>query len=1229
MAFQAAVGTWFAAHMLAGMPVGGRFGLNNAAIPTSIRLETGEGLDDIEVALSDGGVIHAQCKTSANLSKAEKAPLAKTVVQHTRWVSRASGPLDSTKTGGLLVVRADASQRLNELEAGCRAFDHGGDWVVTRQQRNKGQREALCVFADLAGPVWRAQRGNDPSSAELATIARLFHVARFQMDEGEQDWRDASRLLGRHVFGSELAGEAPLRDLRDVVRKLIGSGAPADRTGLLRALRRLGHQDVGAPGFEPDVARLRALTIAEFARLEKHGRLPLGTGVSVTRVSDAPLAYAISSGSLLVTGVPGAGKTGALVHAANAIIAAGGCVVFLSVDRFPGVAIATDLASELGLQRPLLDTLAAVPGSGPKVLFIDALDAARGGSSEAVFAALIESIRRDLAEWTVVASIRTFDLRNGRRYREAFGGMPADRDFADPNLSGVRHFQIRALSEADLAVVSAASPQMAALLAGAPALLHELLTNVFNLSLAAQLLSDGGVTVPTLRTIATQSGLIDLYEDARLDNSGLVQAVARAARTMMSRRRLSVRKVLIEHPSIDAAIRTGVLVESGDLVSFAHHVLFDHIAGRHLLEWDDPAALMRQLDGESSAALLLAPALRFAIERVWRNDTSARPTTWQLLADIFAAEHVDPVLGHVALRVTVENIESETDIGNLLPRITATPTDRALTKLLGLLSRYVAMEIEGTITIASPRAVIWARLADALLATGERLLLDPGRMLLQTLFDKADLSNADLLPIFGHAARTLLQSAWSAQPPLTQLGTIAIRFVGKSFASDPPASRLLLDQILREPRFSQYADEEAPWLAEQIGSIARSDPLFVVEIYRAMYSQRINDDSRTSMGGHSRILPLSSNRRQDYEHALWRLGTQMGSVLNASAEFGTRALIEALIGKYASEAHWMNPDPERITVGSHEIELRGNPLEYRSWVDADGPIGNREDDVLLHYVTFLRSCDLAAFGRSVAAASRDYATAAVWTRIFGVGGERVAETAPLLWPLLARPDFLFARGTAAAAGRFAILAWPSRTREERIEFERRVLALRNVGDDTAPSRWRWALEIFFAVVREEDLVLDDMRTLRAMLASERASVDAGGSPPERDGEDVPFDPVRHRLRRDGVDPDTGSNQALRVASNALHQRLGQLPQDAPAPRAALAALWADVLSLVTLLDASTGLHEQVDMEAWAYVSNAVAGIASSNGYEPGVGGLPTLTGMFALLTRLSASPYPRRGTGES
>jgi hypothetical protein len=1224
MAFQAEVATWFAVHILVGLPAGGRFGINNQAVPVAIRLETGDGLDDIEVTQSDGGAVHSQCKTSANISTGENAPLAKTVGQLVRWVAdaKAAGGLpDPSRNAALLAVRAAAARTLDNLESGCRAFDLGGSWAVTRAQRNQAERAGLDALETIATPAWAGHRGTPPGDDDLTDLARIFHIARFTMDEGESDWRECSRLLGRHLFGGEAAGDAPLRALKGVMRGLIGNGAPADRAGLLRALRRLGHQDVNAPGYDADIAKLRDLTNSELARLAVHGRLPLGPGVPITRESDAPLAAAIRAGSLLVVGEPGAGKTGALVHAATAIAAAGDTVVFLSVDRYPGVAIAADLMSELGLAHPLVDVLNAMPGAGRKILIIDALDAARGGPSEAVFAGLIETVRERLAEdWIIVASIRTFDLKNGRRFRQAFAGSPADAAHADPALSTVRHFLVPRLNESDLAAVAATSPELGALLTSAPPALAELLRNIFNLSLAAELLADGAHPA-AFSGIRNQSGLIDAYEDARLKTTPMEEAARAAAAAMASRRRLSVRKVVIGHSSLDAVIQAGVLSESGDLVSFAHHVLFDHVAGRYYLDWDDPNALLAQLAGDTSTALQLAPALRFAVERLWRIDDAGRPLSWELLIGVFSATSIDPVLGNVALRTIVENLENNEDIAGLIAQVAASPKNPVLVALLGPLSRFAAMSIQATKAIASAHAVTWARLADALVATGERALLYPAHVLLQALFEHGDLTDAVLRDLFGHAARGMLELAWTASPPLTRMSPSVVRFVGKSFASDPAASRVLLDRILREPHFSQHADQEAIWIGEQILPITRADPEFAVEIYAALYGQTITDDATSWFGGQpSRIMPLSSNRRQDYESCHWQLGTAIDKVLAITPYHGTRAIIDALIGKVATRGYGGNRGPDHINLGTGTIELRGHQIELNAWDEKEEAGHTRDDDLLRHYVRFLRACDTEAFATSVAAASHRYATATVWKRIFGVGSERVTEVGDLLWPLIERPDFLENRDTVRDAVRFINAAWSSRTAESRIRFETMALDETRFKDKDDLHRWHRILGRIFSSNPEDTLEVSATRMLRRTLEAE--GLLAGNVPMYQSTGAVGDhdDYVLDQLRRDGVDTDVGPNREILDASNALDAHVKRTPSDSPAPN--LAALWDDAMALLALVDVNPGLHDRVAYSAWGHISNAVERVASSSNYIPGADGLPNLVSMFSVLDRLLSSRYP-------
>jgi len=180
--------------------------------------------------------------------------------------------------------------------------------------------------------------------------------------------REAARVLGARLFGREEAGDAALDGLLGTVRRLIRTGAPADRDGLVQALRVAGIEDSRNPRFDLDLARLQTFSSAEVQRLSRHSRLPIGQGVPIPRECMAALRAAVEGGSLLVIGEPGAGKTGVLVALAEERLGIDAPFVFVSVDRLAGVATADELRAELVLQHPVLDVLAAWPGSAPAFL---------------------------------------------------------------------------------------------------------------------------------------------------------------------------------------------------------------------------------------------------------------------------------------------------------------------------------------------------------------------------------------------------------------------------------------------------------------------------------------------------------------------------------------------------------------------------------------------------------------------------------------------------------------------------------------------------------------------------------------------------------------------------------------------------------------------------------------------------------------------------------------------
>ena len=156
MSFQAMVGTWLAAQLVADMPVGAHFGLGADLRPVQLQFETGEALDDAVLRLTDGGAIYVQCKTRPALERGSDSALAKTIAQLVQFVAeqRSKNPsIDSTRIAAVLVIADDAPRSIDALEKACRNFDRGETWPAVVARVSGAQKDALAVFRDHGGSL--------------------------------------------------------------------------------------------------------------------------------------------------------------------------------------------------------------------------------------------------------------------------------------------------------------------------------------------------------------------------------------------------------------------------------------------------------------------------------------------------------------------------------------------------------------------------------------------------------------------------------------------------------------------------------------------------------------------------------------------------------------------------------------------------------------------------------------------------------------------------------------------------------------------------------------------------------------------------------------------------------------------------------------------------------------------------------------------------------------------
>ncbi|WP_434517865.1 hypothetical protein [Pseudomonas sp. NFX1] len=1225
MAFQAGVAVWFAAHLLAKLPVGGRFGLDVAAYPVTLQLETGEGLDDIFVTLSNGSHIAVQCKTRPSLSASQSSDLGETLIQAVQFAAATpstSSPFDMNRSAAVMAVASDAPATLNALDDVCRMFATSDDWLAVHARVSKSHRHAMKILRDHVTAGYAAVGLAAPTERQVAHLARSFHIERFATIQGEADWREAANILGARLYGGEEYGAAPLICLVDIVRRLIKSGAPADREGLLSQLRAAGHNDQASPQFNEDIAALQRKTLAELKRLQIHMQLPIGGGLPLERTCMPALRAAAEAGSFLVIGEPGAGKTGVLVALAEERLSDEQTTIFLSADDLASVTSEVSLRTTLGLQHSLIEVLAAWPGLSRGLLVIDALDASRGGCSEAVFATLITDLQARLDDrWSVVASIRSFDLRHGKRFRQAMPGALLDTSYVDSNASGVRHFLIPALTDEEVMFIGKKEGRLGELLGMAPTSVQVLLRNMFNLSIAAQLI-DGGTAAANIATVTTQSELIDRYEDERLPTADLQLTVAKAVEVMVERRRLLVRKVDIASPGLEAVLAAGVLVANGDRVGFLHHVLFDHAAGRFWLDWNDPTRLITQMSGANHLGLLLGPSLRFAIERVWRDDALGRPRSWSLTLDWIATAGIDPVVSSAALRSTTERVADTGDIGYLCSMILQPSQVSRVGPLLSKIARYAGLGLTDKVIPSDSIATAWASVAAAAASMQRNEYADGTRILLLTLFEKANFANRDFQQSFGKAARAFLSLTWAGDRRLASFSSNAIRFVAKSYGSDPDASRQLLQRAFDEPHFSEHAHEEAPWLAEGTKHIAPVDPPFVIYVFAILFGRAAPSEGDSWIGGApSRIMALRSNRRQDYEHARWSLLHMLPEFLDVSPVEATRAVNAAVLGIARRERTREEDRPVYVAQGcAHAMRIMEDGLSYSEWRGSQRSAGSGGREVLESFVDFLSACQPDVFRLVVEDLKRtQVVSASLWARVLGIAADRNGVADDLLWPVVSTPEVGNVSDLIRDWAAYLSVAYRTTSLENRKTFEHRLIELALSEDPVQAARTSRCAARLLSVL-DEDLVataefLDFKRLLEAdgQLSGNRPliSISTGWQSTATITQDI--------LRSYGVDVDNACDQAVLDAEQALRTLLSDHVENSTCESVRL--IWSQVMAAAEVIEVSCSSAAQATLKAArGCISRALKRIAGEAHFDPAKAGHPTVAQLVGSLDGLACRP---------
>ena len=1122
--FQANLGAWFAScHLLAERQLD--TGLSGSRVLT-ISFETKAHVDDILIR-TDLGKVFVQAKTNIALSDKPSAKLADVAGQFVRQFLACSSrdgdhSLHPDRDRFLLAVgpsspqtiSADLAQGLNSVQA--------ADVAPLSMKRAR----AVQIVERQVARGWKTITGRPASKTEMRSIMNLVTVRAYDFSGTARE--NAEAFLLTVLRRADLAG-ATFSTIAECCHDAMANNTGFDLSELRRTLAAKGIPLNAPRGYRSDVIKLQEYSRRTRQHLKDHESIRVsGKSIHVGRRCTEALVQGTADGSLLIVGEPGSGKTGVLCDAASKLESDGADVLVLSVDRLSGTAF-----SELGLKNPLRSVLLNWPGNGVAYLFIDALDATRRADDDSTFRNLIDDVLSfGTNRWAVIASVRTFDLRQGREFRRLFRGIPPTKGLADPSLPSVAHILVRPWTPEEFTELVRSVPALAEAVDTGSDRIRELALVPFNTRLIADLITDGLGAID-FGDIRSQVQLLRLHWDSRIAKYGIAaeRCLQATVSEMVRSKRLRARKLSVDcsASALDDLLRENVLVGVDDQsIAFRHHILFDYFASRVFLRSDDPAGTARLLGSESGVGFLLAPSVAFLLQALWdsSNDIAHRDF-WTAVATICGEQACDPVARSVAARVASELPRRQGDTLALLdgPSVQADDRHRRLKTL-----RHVTGAL--VVQLGSQQHIpvdAWCELADC--ASDDDWIGDTLSCLIDLLRALCSKTNSEThLRWLGSAARRLLSYAFGL-PSNHGLSSHAIEFVAITYRSDADASRRLLRRLFERDRFKNNADKEIPWLTRNLSPILAVDPDFIVEIYQDCYRYVIADETSTPVN-RSQILRFSTSRRQDYESSWWNLKDLFQRLLEKHPLYAVQAL-DVSVSAYIEREHMLETEVVR------ELELYDGQGLLRddgsySWA-SDVSSSHFDADALVKlFVDHCLATDTDVIRETIEELIARSEYAVLWSCAFRIASQRSNEFGDL-WALATQEPFLSCIDTRDAALSFIAARYHYEDHLSRTEFEKRANNYQFRSFPRPAYAKRKILMKLFSKVENRFIATEAAR----VVAAERHPTVFGRHQPVSTPIVPDFDlpPRWGVLRHQGVDVDIPSQRRILVEIDEVEQHI--------------------------------------------------------------------------------------------
>lgn len=1100
VSYEVQIAAFIALKMLAGQQTSVWEGINGADIST-ITMQAPEPVDDIVVNLHgdpEANIFISAKERSGTISLTSRSSAFTDTVD--AFVRQFLKLTDSARLKSRLVwavpdcVGRAVTHALSKVLHTYRLAPLEMSLVEFLDSRVSGEKKALQSLVSVTIDAWQRLKGKPPTADELQCYLRHIYVESLDFGPGRRLLHEIEGEISNHIVEDPKLARRAWEKVAHFFLQADCHGVLVNRILLRKAMETEGIKLKSSPDYSKDIDTLCELTTRNLSRLREHTLLQFGKGsadeIRIPRTAElSALVAAVKSTHRLITGEPGCGKSG-LIHSLVETLQSEGfpVVLLLAEDNLPYLTWTLD------------EILTNWPNGARGFLITDALDAVRDIEPQKAIRNLLRDVREGQAGWTVVASVREFDLKHSRDLRELFPGNDVS-GYASVNFSGVAHFHLSRLSDAQLDELAAKRPDIRPFIENAhkSAQAEGVHRSPFHLRLAAELLRNG-VNPLQLADWHSPALLLKRFWEVRIrDGAGAGEredALKVICRGMVDARRMvvSLKQLPLNAASRDAIdeLRSrGILISpalrqdmevGADEMRFTHHLLHDYAIARSLI----PETALPFCDfavSDPHLTIFYRQSFLFALEELW-NKSDDRKEFWETALKLEGLQQLRGLTRILAPVLAARRVESFADLQPLLTGINSSsdvnsPSFRAL--------QHLGSGLQDTsdilIRVGARGWCAFVEQLAKLLPTNSSIEM-PLVQILARLNAVGDIENEPLNKLaLNTTGRSLLalHVAKEVSKYRRYFAHVAIETLCRTFGAAPVETEQVLLSLLSPERLAQFPHDDLFEVAHSLKHLGPAGDNFVLQLFGAAFTTPGPPPGEYEDMG-SAIMSLRFQTSDQWHLVKYALSEYYTTRTGENAAFMTAA---ACIAWNSSER--LSTEDRLLAT----IQFRGvtcKLIEDYSHISGRG-YKQDENRILTHFETLLNEWaavgDTLKLNTALDAFAISNRTALMWTAFFEAGAKYPSTLGVLLESALVEPVFLthldYSYGSTALLG--ALHKFGDVTRREWLE----QLTL-NLPDNfrlregesrsPLPGRIEYAQNRLLNVLEESNIVLEPARDLR-------------------------------------------------------------------------------------------------------------------------------------------------------